>query len=217
MVIFLHELKVMVTVPPDARVVRLEAVCFEPLRLCLVMPLMERGSVWDVISMPGNAANVPEEWHAHLDGSGSLPWVFRLDLAHKCAVRLNALHSCHPPIVHRDIKAANFLVSRGWEIFMGDLAFSTTLDEAPATSGSFARLTGGRFECSSLSCMLCRGQVAWDARVDCAGVLFRPQRVDCDRRVQLRRFDVRDWHWQEAVRWHDRAGDQSVPEEGTYR
>src|SRR5690242_13390586 len=101
------------------------ALCLEPSRLALVMRLMS-DSVWDSVQSIG-VGKLPDEFAGR-------PWVSRLDLAHKCAKRLSALHAVSPPrgpVIHRDIKAANFLVSPSCEVFLADLGLAKTMDESP--------------------------------------------------------------------------------------
>lgn len=120
----------MVDLPPTVGVVPVLALCLEPARLALVMKLMERGTVFDVVQrIPADdskaSAGLPEEFVGR-------SWAFRVYLAHKCASRLSALHAVEPPkgpVIHRDIKAANFLVDKGWNVFLADLGLAKSLAE----------------------------------------------------------------------------------------
>lgn len=133
---FAHEFCEMTDLPALVNVVPPLAVCFEPGRLCLVMRLMERGTVWECVQRAARGI-LPEEYVGR-------QWAFQLYLAHECAVRLAALHELSSPVLHRDVKAVNFLVDAGWKVFVADLGFSKKVPEskaAPSTS-AFTKLTG---------------------------------------------------------------------------
>lgn len=45
-----------------------------------------------------------------------LDWVRRINMALDAAKGMLYLHMCHPPILHRDLKSANLLVSKHWKV-----------------------------------------------------------------------------------------------------
>ena len=55
-------------------------------------------------------------WHVKLQSSQPLDWVKRLNMALDAAKGMLYLHMCQPPILHRDLKSANLLVSKHWKV-----------------------------------------------------------------------------------------------------
>jgi serine/threonine protein kinase len=51
------------------------------------------------------------------DHSRELSWDVRLQFAHHAAMAVNFLHTCSPPILHRDIKSPNFLLVGKYGVF----------------------------------------------------------------------------------------------------
>ena len=45
-----------------------------------------------------------------------LDWVRRINMALDAAKGMLYLHMCQPPILHRDLKSANLLVSKHWKV-----------------------------------------------------------------------------------------------------
>ncbi|XP_074573921.1 putative LRR receptor-like serine/threonine-protein kinase At1g05700 [Curcuma longa] len=84
----------------------------------LVYEYMAQGTVRD--HLKGRAQNV-----------ASLSWQQRLHIAIESAQGLEYLHTaCTPPIIHRDVKTANILLSERFEAKIADFGISKTLSEA---------------------------------------------------------------------------------------
>eukprot|EP00002_Diphylleia_rotans_P040214 TRINITY_DN9484_c0_g3_i1.p1 TRINITY_DN9484_c0_g3~~TRINITY_DN9484_c0_g3_i1.p1 ORF type:complete len:271 (-),score=47.43 TRINITY_DN9484_c0_g3_i1:246-1058(-) len=93
----------------DSFVVELFGVCTEPGRCCLIMEYMESGSLFHYLRTPG------------LELSLYLQVLFALQTSEA----VQALHNNHPhPIIHRDIKSENFLVSQTGGIKICDFGLS---------------------------------------------------------------------------------------------
>src|SRR5690242_307239 len=73
---------------------KLYGACVEASRLCMVMEWVPMGSLFDVLH------------NARI----ALPWPLRWKMALDAAIGINALQH-EPPILHRDIKSLNFLVT----------------------------------------------------------------------------------------------------------
>merc|ERR1719223_573455 len=56
-----------------------------------------------------------------------MKWKFALEMAEG----LNYIHTRHPPIVHRDLKTANFLLSEGWRVKLCDFGLAIPLFPPP--------------------------------------------------------------------------------------
>eukprot|EP01094_Clydonella_sp_ATCC50884_P016900 TRINITY_DN2859_c0_g1_i4.p1 TRINITY_DN2859_c0_g1~~TRINITY_DN2859_c0_g1_i4.p1 ORF type:complete len:477 (+),score=136.79 TRINITY_DN2859_c0_g1_i4:77-1507(+) len=78
----------------------------------IVLELAERGSLYDVLK----------------DKKVELGLNKKLKIAEDAARGMLYLHSCTPPVIHRDLKTANLLVSHGWEIKVTDFGLSRVLD-----------------------------------------------------------------------------------------
>eukprot|EP00887_Chlorella_sp_A99_P003708 scaffold7.g3708.t1 len=80
--------------------------CVDP--PCLVMEYCMRGSLWDVLQ----------------DSNERPGWQRRLDMALGAALGMQYLHSREPPVLHRDLKSANLLVSESWTVKVSDFGLS---------------------------------------------------------------------------------------------
>jgi serine/threonine protein kinase len=90
------------------QIVRYYGVVNEPNRLCIVMELCHRGSLYHVMN--------------------SVAYEFGWDRVFRVAIEtikgLNYMHLQNPPIVHRDMKSLNILVTENWEVKICDLGLS---------------------------------------------------------------------------------------------
>lgn len=58
-------------------------------------------------------------WHVYVTLQAlqqQLDWVRRINMALDAAKGMLYLHMCQPPILHRDLKSANLLVSKHWKV-----------------------------------------------------------------------------------------------------
>eukprot|EP01097_Dermamoeba_algensis_P001982 TRINITY_DN1780_c0_g1_i4.p1 TRINITY_DN1780_c0_g1~~TRINITY_DN1780_c0_g1_i4.p1 ORF type:complete len:746 (+),score=238.60 TRINITY_DN1780_c0_g1_i4:68-2239(+) len=75
-----------------------------PPNMCLVMEYFPRRDLGQLLS----------------DKKAFLPWERRWHFARDAALAINYLHSRLPPILHRDIKSSNFLISFDWKLKLTD-------------------------------------------------------------------------------------------------
>eukprot|EP01097_Dermamoeba_algensis_P005143 TRINITY_DN3271_c0_g1_i4.p1 TRINITY_DN3271_c0_g1~~TRINITY_DN3271_c0_g1_i4.p1 ORF type:complete len:882 (-),score=357.07 TRINITY_DN3271_c0_g1_i4:125-2770(-) len=80
-----------------------------PPHMCVVMEFFPRGSLAYIL------------WDKNIQ----VPWQRRWSFARDAAFALNYLHTRNPPILHRDIKAGNFLVTSDWKLKLTDFGCST--------------------------------------------------------------------------------------------
>ena len=85
----------------------------------LVMELVGRGALFDVL----------------VHGKTSLPWPLRWSFARDVALSVYYLHSRDPPIVHRDLKSDNLLVTAGWRVKLTDFGLSLPTVPTPPCGG----------------------------------------------------------------------------------
>lgn len=71
------------------------------------MEFCERGSLFDALNLPIK-----------------MTWERGLGFCHEVALSIKILHKLNPPIVHRDIKSLNFLVTRNWSVKVCDYGLS---------------------------------------------------------------------------------------------
>lgn len=124
-------------------VLPLRGVCFEPSRVCIITERMSKGDVLNVIRSPQTVEDLLKEepWKSSISLFTDdivplkIPFAFKLYIAAQCAARLRDLHDAG--IVHRDVKAKNFLVDEKWTVYIADLGFgkdSTTSDDDTLTT-----------------------------------------------------------------------------------
>ncbi|XP_042513410.1 serine/threonine-protein kinase-like protein At3g51990 [Macadamia integrifolia] len=74
----------------------------------LVVEFMSNGTLYEVLH---NSSRPPN-------------WGRRIKLALQAAEAIDTLHSCFPPIIHRDIKSANVLIDRNFNARLGDFGLA---------------------------------------------------------------------------------------------
>ena len=70
-----------------------------------------------------------------------LPWVNRMQIMLETALGIRYLHNFHPPIIHRDVKSLNFLISDNGKLKISDFGASKvtqSVQENTATCGAVA-------------------------------------------------------------------------------
>lgn len=85
----------------------------------LVMELVGRGALFDLL----------------VNNKANLPWPLRWSFARDVALSVFYLHSRNPPIVHRDLKSDNLLVTAGWRLKLTDFGLSLPTEPAPPAGG----------------------------------------------------------------------------------
>eukprot|EP01127_Copromyxa_protea_P020199 TRINITY_DN6713_c0_g1_i1.p1 TRINITY_DN6713_c0_g1~~TRINITY_DN6713_c0_g1_i1.p1 ORF type:complete len:893 (+),score=139.48 TRINITY_DN6713_c0_g1_i1:40-2718(+) len=77
--------------------------------LCMVMELCERGSLHDVLLKNTEL---------------KLNWDYGLNFSRDIAEGISVLHNHEPPIIHRDLKSLNLLVTKDWRVKVCDFGLS---------------------------------------------------------------------------------------------
>ncbi|KAA6428246.1 MAG: PAS domain-containing tyrosine kinase [Trebouxia sp. A1-2] len=106
-------------------VVMFLGVCLEP--PCMVAEFCARGSLHDVLTRASRSKTLQQQ----------LDWVRRINMALDAAKGMLYLHMCQPPILHRDLKSANLLVSKHWKVKVSDFNLSRVM-EASSMASSIA-------------------------------------------------------------------------------
>ena len=105
-------------------VVNFLGMCVEP--LCIVTEQCSRGSLYSILEKAKNDPAVAQE----------LTWTRRLRLVADVASGMVYLHRRSPPILHRDMKSPNVLVSDAWRAKVADLGLSRIVEEVVATASA---------------------------------------------------------------------------------
>ena len=103
-------------------VVNFLGMCVEP--LCIVTEQCSRGSLYSILEKAKNDPALAQE----------LTWTKRLRLVADVASGMVYLHRRSPPILHRDMKSPNVLVSDAWRAKVADLGLSRIVEEVVATA-----------------------------------------------------------------------------------
>ena len=85
--------------------------CTCPPDLCIVLEYLTRGSVFDLL-------------HSRFQ----VTWDMVKRIAIDTALAMNYLHLCKPPIIHRDLKSANLLLSEDWTVKLSDFGLSRAME-----------------------------------------------------------------------------------------
>lgn len=108
-----------------ANVVELVGYCAEHGYRLLIYEYCSNGSLQDAL-------------HSEDDFIQKLPWITRIHMALGAARALEYLHEvCHPPVVHRNFKAANVLLDDELNVRVSDCGLAPLI-----TSGSVSQLSG---------------------------------------------------------------------------
>ena len=107
-------------------VIPLLGFCVQP--PCITMEYCKRGSLYDILKSPGEQ----EE----------LSWQRRLHMLRDAAIGMHYLHTRSPPIIHRDLKSPNLLVTTDWGIKVADMGMSKFVEDAK-WPGNTSATTGG--------------------------------------------------------------------------
>ena len=90
---------------------------FNPPDICIVMEYMSRGSLYGILHDPAVA----------------LDWPLLLRMLKDTARGMTYLHSCRPPVIHRDLKSHNLLVDEFWKVKVSDFGLSTVFEQVSQT------------------------------------------------------------------------------------
>lgn len=110
-------------------VVRLLGVCIEPGHYSLIIEYMGLGSLYQMLRKENE----------------KLDWPTRFSLVSQAAASIDYLHSLKPPILHRDIKSTNFLLSGSKSAMIlkiCDFGLAKTRDETKRETGSIKGIVG---------------------------------------------------------------------------
>jgi serine/threonine protein kinase len=83
-------------------------VSLEHPHLCIITEVVERGSLFDILR----------------DENSGITWKRSLRIARDVAKAMIYLHEHHPPVLHRDLKSLNILVSKDWVGKVADLGMT---------------------------------------------------------------------------------------------
>ncbi|KAL4855140.1 Glutamate synthase [NADH] [Chlorella vulgaris] len=108
-------------------VVQFFGVCRTP--PCLLTEYCSHGSLCSVLIKAKSDPQLAKQ----------LNWQRCLKMALDAALGMLYLHSCKPPLLHRDLKSPNLLVSEHWQVKVTDFNLSRILEDSPLTS-SFAAM-----------------------------------------------------------------------------
>jgi serine/threonine protein kinase/alpha-tubulin suppressor-like RCC1 family protein len=113
----LQEASLMATLQ-HPNVVHLLGFCISP--PCMAVEFCPRGSLYDVLAQ---ARTDPES-------AKRLTWIRRVKMAKDIATGLLHLHTRNPPILHRDVKSPNILVTADMTVKVADMGLSKLAEDA---------------------------------------------------------------------------------------
>ena len=125
---FIQEVQLMHEIRGYEHVVTLLGACVEDTHRCLVMEYVQLGSLFHLLRR-----GVKWDWNQ------------RCEIAYQLVKSINYLHTLHPPVLHRDIKSMNFLVSGSIEkpvIKVADFGLSRIRHESTIQQYSNAGISG---------------------------------------------------------------------------
>eukprot|EP01105_Mastigella_eilhardi_P007948 TRINITY_DN1967_c0_g1_i2.p1 TRINITY_DN1967_c0_g1~~TRINITY_DN1967_c0_g1_i2.p1 ORF type:complete len:618 (-),score=129.83 TRINITY_DN1967_c0_g1_i2:34-1887(-) len=91
--------------------------CMHPPDVCIFMEYMCRGSLNSILR----------------DLTVDIPWDLMFHMLIDAASGCLYLHSCTPPIIHRDLKSHNLLVSEMWRVKVSDFGLAKIMDNRTQT------------------------------------------------------------------------------------
>eukprot|EP01107_Rhizomastix_libera_P017087 TRINITY_DN764_c0_g1_i2.p1 TRINITY_DN764_c0_g1~~TRINITY_DN764_c0_g1_i2.p1 ORF type:complete len:766 (-),score=274.62 TRINITY_DN764_c0_g1_i2:102-2399(-) len=91
--------------------------CVSPPDICIALEYMCRGSLYSILHNPDI----------------KLSWGLILRILTDASRGMLYLHSCKPPLIHRDLKSHNLLVDESWKVKVCDFGLSTYLDQHSTT------------------------------------------------------------------------------------
>eukprot|EP01119_Soliformovum_irregulare_P013795 TRINITY_DN3709_c0_g3_i5.p1 TRINITY_DN3709_c0_g3~~TRINITY_DN3709_c0_g3_i5.p1 ORF type:complete len:420 (+),score=153.66 TRINITY_DN3709_c0_g3_i5:92-1351(+) len=103
---FAHEVRMMSRLRHPNIIILLGA-CTKPEKLCMVTELMPRGSVAD-----------------YLNGTNSLTLLQKMMICKQTAQAVNWMHNLSPPVLHLDLKPANLLLDKHFNVKVADFGLS---------------------------------------------------------------------------------------------
>eukprot|EP01091_Cochliopodium_minus_P019225 TRINITY_DN8022_c0_g1_i1.p1 TRINITY_DN8022_c0_g1~~TRINITY_DN8022_c0_g1_i1.p1 ORF type:complete len:526 (+),score=76.20 TRINITY_DN8022_c0_g1_i1:90-1580(+) len=98
-------------------IVKFYGICVTQKQLCLIFEWLERGSLYSIIH----------------DNGIELPWTRVRNFCCDISTGMEYLHSLKPPLIHRDMKTGNLLVSEDWSVKVCDFGLSRLLPDNNTT------------------------------------------------------------------------------------
>jgi serine/threonine protein kinase len=126
----LQEASLMATLQ-HPNVVHLLGFCISP--PCMAVEYCPRGSLDDVLA----------QGLADSESAKRLTWIRRLRMAKDIAAGLLHLHSRVPPILHRDVKSPNMLVTADYTVKVADMGLSKLAEEVQGGMRNRSTMGGG--------------------------------------------------------------------------
>lgn len=94
---------------------------FNPPDICIIMEYMSRGSLYSILH----------------DDTCALEWPLLLHMLADTAKGMTYLHTCKPPVIHRDLKSHNLLVDEFWRVKVSDFGLSTVFEQTDQTMAAY--------------------------------------------------------------------------------